>query len=234
MRKILALVIAAACCFTVFSQNIPEGYLLQYQQNFNGAKALDDFRMENASGWGIFKAGSNFYLQCAAAEAFSLSPGNVAVLNNRIFGDFIFEADVMPLKDSIGVSEICLYLGIRDLNSFYYVHLADFSDSLSNGIFLVKNSITRKLTNEMAKISSWNPDKWQKVRLVRDIIKRTIAIYLDNMTVPHMLIRDYELVMGFVGIGTLKGSARFDNIKIWAPTVLTEKELNEMLPKRKE
>lgn len=213
---------------SIIAQNIPEGYLLQYQQSFNTSKALTDFETANPDKWGIFKTGTNFYLQCAAADSFGEIPANIGKLSNRIFGDFILEADIFPLKDSSGVAEICLFLGYRNLSKFYFVQLANIADSVTNGIFLVKNGIKARLTGEDEKTASWNPGKWHKIRLVRDIIKRTIIVYLDNMAVPQMLIKDYELIMGSVGFGTNAGSARFDNIKIWAPTVLTEEELKEM------
>lgn len=214
---------------TVFCQSVPEGYLLQYQQNFNNSKALNDFRMEEPSRWGILKAGTNFYLQCSKADFTGMLPANKAVLVNRIFGDFILEADVMPLKDSLGRAEVCLFLGVRDTSKYYYVQLANLSDSITHGIFLVKNSLRTRLTEDDHKTVNWKQNQWSKVRLVRDIVRRTITVYVDNMTEPFMLVRDYELVMGSVGLGTQTGSARFDNIKIWAPTVLTEKQLSEMM-----
>ncbi|HEX2394754.1 MAG TPA: hypothetical protein VHI78_05370 [Bacteroidales bacterium] len=228
MRSILAILFTVSLRLSIVAQNIPEGYLLQYQQSFNSGKALEDFEMVNPDKWGVFKTGSNFYLQCAAADSISEIPANVGVLINRIFGDFILEADVLPLKDSSGVAEICLFLGYRNLSKFYFVQLANIADSATNGIFLVKNGFKARLTGEEEKTASWNQAKWHKIRLVRDIIKRTIIVYLDNMIVPQMLIKDYELIMGSVGFGTNAGSARFDNIKIWAPTVLTEDELKEM------
>lgn len=180
--------------------------------------------MENQSKWGVFRAGSNFYLQCSPADSAADLPANIAVINNKIFGDFILEADVMPVADSLGISEVCLFLGLKDLSRYYYVQLANISDSAMSGIFLVKNNYRTRLTGDEEKTVAWNHNKWHKVRLIRNIVKRTIVIYLDNMVVPYILIKDYELVMGSVGLGSFIGSARFDNIKIWAPTVLTEEE----------
>jgi len=224
MKSILPTIPALLLSLAAYCQTVPEGYLLQYQQNFTPGKALSDFRTQNPTKWGVFKSGSNFYFQCSAADSVSFLPANIAVIQNKIFGDFILEVDVMPLKDSLGTAEICLFLGLRDLSKYYYVQLANLADSAMNGIFLVRKNIPVRLTGEEERTAIWKQNKWHKVRLVRDIVRRTIVVYLDNMTVPHMLIKDYELIMGSVGLGSVAGSARFDNVKIWAPTVMTEEE----------
>jgi hypothetical protein len=204
------------------AQDIPEGYLLQYQQNFNGNKSLEDFKVEQPAKWGIFKNSNNFYLQCVQADSMTLFPANIAVINNKIFGDFILEIDVTPGADSNGLSEVCLFLGMRDLTRYYYVQLASRSDSSTNGIFLVKNSITSKLTDEMVQPIVWMNKKWHKIRLERNIVRRTIRVFVDEMTTPLLETKDYELVMGSVGIGSFVSPGSFDNIKIWAPTVISE------------
>jgi len=35
--------------------------------------------------------------------------------------------------------------------------------------------------------------------------------------------KDYKLVMGYIGFASITGNAAVDNVKIWAPTVITEK-----------
>lgn len=223
MKQIVLVVIT--CCLIslcAYSQNIPEGYLLQYQQNFNENKSLEDFKVEQPATWGIFKNSNNFYLQCAQADSMPLLPANIAVISNKIFGDFILEIDVTPGAVSNGVSEVCLFLGMRDLTRYYYVQLSSRSDSITNGIFLVKNSITTRLTDDNVQPVVWMNKKWHKIRLERNIVRRTIRVFVDEMTSPLLEIKDYELVMGFVGIGSFASPAKFDNIKIWAPTVISD------------
>ena len=212
----------AFVCQTAISQVIPEGYLLQYQQNFSGSKVLGDFKVENPMKWGIFKSSANFYLQCSSGDSATAFPSNIAVLNNKVFGDFILEANVMPQADSSGNAEICVFLGMRDLSRYYYVNLSNRSDTLNHGIFLVKNLANTKLTGDSAHIVSWNENKWHKVRIERNIVRRTIIVYFDDMTLPLMQVKDYELVMGSIGVGTYLGPARFDNLTIWSPTVISE------------
>lgn len=217
---ILLLALIATVCP---AQQLPEGYILQYQQSFSGNKSLADFKVENPESWGIFKEGNNFYLHFAELPAAGEStlPGNMAIINDRVFGDFILEADVMPETDTGGQGEVCLFLGVKDRNQFYCVQLANSCDSSHHGIFLVKNAHSRKLTPADGQPVIWKTDKWFKVRLERDIVRRTILVYSGDMKHPLLQVKDYELVMGSVGFGSITGAGRIDNIRIWAPTVIS-------------
>jgi hypothetical protein len=207
------------------SQQLPEGYILQYQQSFNGSKSLSDFRVENPEAWGIFNAGGNFYLHFKDLPHQglpSMRPENIAFINNHIFGDFILEAQVMPVTDSNGFGEICLFVGLKDLSNYYCIQLADRCDSLHHGIYVVKKSVIRKLTGSDAHPVSWEPGKWQRIRVERNIVKRTILVYFGDANQPVLQCKDYELVMGSVGFGSFNGSGKIDNIRIWAPTVIRD------------
>lgn len=226
LKNSLAIILLAILIAPVsLAQNLPGGYLLQYQQTFSNTKALADFRVGNPEHWGIHKSGSNFYLQYAGTPGSairSILPQNMAILNNRIFGDFILEADVMPEVDSLGFGEICLFLGIRDQSRYYCIHLASRCDSLTHGIYVVRDSTLKKLTPSDVLPVVWKKDKWQKVRLVRDIVARTILIYVGDMEKPLLQAKDFALVMGSVGFGSFSGAGQVDNIRIWAPTVISE------------
>jgi len=207
------------------AQKLPEGHILQYQQSFNHGNSLSDFMFDIPASWGIFSASGNYYLQCTGANnsvyATSL-PANIAVISDKIFGDFVLEANVMPEADTNGFRETCLFLGMKDKNRYYYVQLASQCDSAHHGIYLVKNSVPSRLTGISEKAISWKDNKWHKLRLERNIVKRTILVFVDDMIHPVMQIKDYELVMGMVGLGSFTSPCRFDNIKIWAPTVISE------------
>ena len=207
------------------AQKLPEGYILQYQQNFNDAKSLSDFSVVKPELWGIYKAGANYYLQFAGSGTYNPQPAlpqNMAILKNHIFGDFILEADVMPLIDTSGFGEICLFLGIKDQSKYYCIQLANRCDSLTHGIYVVKNSVAKKLTPSDIQPVTWIKDKWLKIRLERDIVKRTIVVYAGDLKHPLLRTKDYELVMGSVGFGSFAGAGQIDNIRIWAPTVISD------------
>jgi len=225
MKTPLALILFVLLVYPVcHAQQLPEGYILQYQQNFSGSKSLADFWVLNPASWGIFKSGGNFYLHFTGLPnhpSSSSLPENLAVLNNHIFGDFILEADVMPEFDTSGFGEICLFLGFKDQTRYYYIQLANQCDSVNHGIYVVKNSVSKRLTGTDALPVTWKADQWQKIRLERNIVKRTIAVFIGDTPQPVLQTKDYELVMGSVGFGSANGPGNIDNIKIWAPTVIS-------------
>ncbi len=226
MKKYITLIILSILLVPAgLSQKLPGGYILQYQQSFSDTKSLAHFSVVNPELWGIHKSGSNFYLQFAGTPGSvvrTFLPQNMAVLNNRIFGDFILEADVMPRIDTLGFGEICLFLGIKDQSRYYCVQLASRCDSLNHGIYVVRDSTLKKLTPSDVLPVVWKKNKWQKVRLVRDIVARTILIYVGDMEKPLLQAKDFALVMGSVGFGSFSGAGQVDNIRIWAPTVISE------------
>jgi hypothetical protein len=226
MKKCLLLILAILLVsLSGHAQQLPEGYILQYQQSFSGSNSLSDFWVENQQAWGIFNTGGNFYLHVKGLPHQgppSRLPNNIAVLNNNVFGDFILEADVMPEADSNGFGEISLFLGLKDLSNYYCIQLANQCDSVHHGIFVVKKSMIRRLTGTDVTPVAWEPGKWQRIRVVRNIVKRTILVYAGEAKQPVLLSKDYELVMGSVGFGSFNGSGRIDNIKIWAPTVIRD------------
>jgi hypothetical protein len=110
---------------------------------------------------------------------------------------------------------------MKDLSKYYYVQIANICDSAHHGIYLVRKSVPSRLTGLSEKTVNWKTNKWQKLRLERNIVKRSILVFVDDMLQPVLQVKDYELVMGQVGLGSFSTPARFDNIKIWAPTVIT-------------
>lgn len=203
--------------FVFMHAQIPEGYLVQYQQNFNDNKALTEFAFNDSRVWGIFKGSNSFYLQGIPDTAL-----NRAIINNKIFGDFILEADVMSVADSSGRMEVGLILGYKDSTRYYYVQLTNQCDSLTQGIFLMNKGSLKRLTECSNQEGTLLDHKWHKIRLERNIVARTIRIFLDKSTTPLFVAKDYEIVMGSVGFGNMQGTIRIDNIKIWSQTVQEE------------
>lgn len=220
-----AIIIFHLVAYASEAQQVPNGYMLQYEQNFSNSKALDDFRFSQPQSWSIVRGSNNYYLQYNSDTAYVpsvSSPENIGILAPFIFGDFVMELDVMPISSMDSLKEICILAAVRDSLQYYYFQLADKTDSLSNGIFLVNRTARSKVSSSDPEPFAWNEDKWHHIRIERDIVNRTFTVYWQNMAEPVMESVDFELVMGHIGFGGFKGSGGFDNIRIWAPTSIPE------------
>jgi hypothetical protein len=211
--------------FKVSTQTLPDGYILQYGQNFSGSKSMGDFWFTRQSEWSISRLQNNSFLHLSKTAAPDSQPAtlplNRCILKNSIYGDFILEVDVNP-NTGQGVSDVCLFLGLKDSTRYYYVLLSTSPANDKQGIYLVKNSVLTKLPERISTARALLPDTWQKIRVERNITRRTIRVYAGEMTAPILEIQNYELVMGRIGFGSLNSTAAFDNLSVWAPTVIPE------------
>jgi hypothetical protein len=208
------------------AQTLPAGYILQYGQNFTAGKSIGDFWYTRPLEWSLAKVQNNFFLQLkndvvADDSLHSTLPSNRCILKNSIYGDFILEMDVYP-HASVDVSDVCFFLGLKDSTRYYYILLATSNADDRQGIYLVKNSVCSKLPERISTGRALLPDTWQKIRVERNITRRTIRVFAGEMTEPVLEIQNYELVMGRIGFGTLHSAASFDNLSVWAPTVIPE------------
>jgi hypothetical protein len=207
------------------AQTVPDGYIVQYGQNFSSGKGNQDFSLSLPSVCTITRLQGNYCLQftpqtSSGLQPFSL-PQNRAIIKNRIFGDFVLEADIMPDASDVP-QEFCFFLGLKDTTRYYFVLLSTDPGVDLTGIYLVKNSVCTKLAAISSSPFALKPNIWQKIRIERNIVKRTIRVFTGNPVQMVFEVRDYELVMGSLGFGSHYSAARFDNITIWAPTVIVE------------
>ncbi len=208
-----------------FSQILPEGYILIYEQNFSGKNALDDFRFSKPENWRINKNKENRFLEFTPDSSYIpvfYSPKNIGILSNHIFGEFILEADIMQPENEYTNGDMCIFFSIKDSLQYYYVQIAGNADNQSHGIFLVKKDSCRKVSEQQNNGINLSDTKWHKIRIVRNIVNRTVLVYVDDMKIPVITAKNPELVMGYVGFGSFDDGGRIDNIKIWAPTSIPE------------
>jgi len=224
--KFLLFIVTGIFLFQVpaFTQVLPEGYILQYGQSFNNNKGLSDFRFTDPIQWKIMKLQKNYYLNFTPtgnSDSLALSlPSNRTILKDRIFGDFILEADVMTRPGDQGSPEVCLMMGVKDSTRYYLILLSTDPANDLQGIYLVKNNVRTKLTRNSGFVPSLALNSWQKIRIERDIIRRTIRVFSGNMQLPVLEVKDFELVIGSVGFGSLYSPLSLDNLSIWAPTMI--------------
>jgi len=213
------------CLINGNTQTIPVGYILQYGQNFTVSKSIGDFWLTRQPEWSISKVQNNFFLQinktAVPDSQVATLPSNRCILKNSIYGDFILEVDVNPDGGQIA-SDICFFLGLKDSTRYYFILLSTSPGNDMQGIYLVKNSVRTKLPERISTASALIPNTWQKIRVERNITRRTIRVYAGEMSEPMLEIQNYELVMGRIGFGSLNSGAAFDNLSVWAPTVIPD------------
>jgi acetyl esterase/lipase len=79
---------------------------------------------------------------------------------------------------------------------------------------IVNNEPRRPLTDNK-NLVPWD-DQWHEVKLVRNSVAGTIAIYFDDMTQPIMSTSDKTFAKGRVGIGSFDDMNEFDDVKVHA------------------
>ena len=74
------------------AQELPLGYILQYRQDFSKRNSLEGFNIASLNSWIVSREKQNFYLEFSGNSKYNpavLSPKNIGVLSDYIFGDFI-------------------------------------------------------------------------------------------------------------------------------------------------
>jgi hypothetical protein len=199
---------------------LPEGYKLLYEQQFNSDAALNDFVMTDPSAWKFAaddKGGALELVQQSQYVPAVRSPVNIALIADRVFGDFILEADLVQTGKEYGHRDMCLYFGFQNPTNFYYTHIATAADDHAHNVFVVKNAPRTKIAKETTKGVNWGLNNWHRVRLERKASDGTIKVYFDDMTKPIMVAEDKNFGAGYVGFGSFDDTGKVDNIRIWGP-----------------
>jgi len=224
MKRIIIFFLSSVLPVAVFSQNIPEGYILQYQQDFSGKDPIKDFRSDDFQFWTVKSANGNKYLEFTRSNDVDSSvifPLNICLLDNYIFGDFIIEVSMMQSGDSAG-GDISILFGMKDSLKYYCIHFASGNGEQNNGIFVVENASPLKIPFTQNKNITWNPGKWHKIRVERNIVDTSIKVYFDDMNEPYLETKDRSFIMGYIGFGSSTGSIKIDNFRIWSQTSIPE------------
>ena len=214
----------ALCCLScsiLFAQsNIPEGYTLVYQQDFEAPDALNDFEMTDANAWQIRETTKGKSLDLFGKshyEARVRSPFNIAIIKDLVVGDFVFEAQLNQTGKEYGHRDLCLFFGFNNATNFYYVHIASQTDAHANNIFLVNDEPRKLISTKTTSGTDWGTtDSWHQVRVERDIDSGSIKVFFDDMSIPIMEATDVHFTEGYIGVGSFDDTGAFDNIKIWA------------------
>lgn len=207
------------------SPQLPAGYKLLYQQNFDDRSASNDFRMTDPGAWRVATEHANGALELAAQSKYQppvRSPVNIALIANQVFGDFVLEADLVQTGKEYGHRDMCLFFGFQGPDKFYYAHLATAADDHAHNIFIVNGQPRTKIAAETTKGVHWGLGVWHKVRLERKTADGSIRVFFDDMTKPIMTTHNKVFDNGYIGFGSFDDTGKVDNIRIWGPSAETK------------
>ncbi len=204
----------------VFPDRVPDGFRLVYDQRFATGDALAGFRFTDPTAWRLAKTNDNAALELVKQSKYAppvRSPVNIALIADKVFGDFVMEADLIQTGKEYGHRDMCLFFGFQSPTNFYYAHIATAADKNAHNIFIVNNAPRTNIAKETTKGVNWGLGVWHKVRLERSLAAGTIKVYFDDLTKPIMVTEDKTLGAGQIGFGSFDDTGMVDNIRIWSP-----------------
>jgi hypothetical protein len=208
------------CAARAAEDYIPTGYKLLYEQKFDKAEAIQDFVMTDAEAWKYAKEDEGGALELAAQSKYKpevRSPVNIALIEGKVFGDFILEADLIQTGREYGHRDMCLFFAFQNSKQFYYTHIATKADPNAHNIFIVNNEPRKNIAKTTTTGVNWGLNIWHKVRLERKLAEGTVKVYFDDMTIPIMVAEDKTFGAGLIGFGSFDDTGKVDNIRIWGP-----------------
>jgi hypothetical protein len=218
---VFALTVASAC-----AAEVPTGFKLLYEQDFQKPDAIKDFVMTDPKAWKIAATNDQRALELTKQSRYSppvRSPVNIALIADKVFTDFIIEVDLIQTGREYGHRDMCLFYGVQNPTNFYYTHIATAADPNAHNVFVVTNAPRKNIAKETTKGVNWGLNVWHKVRLERDTKSGSIKVYFDDFSKPIMLAEERTLASGYIGFGSFDDTGMIDNIRIWGPPVQTRK-----------
>ena len=208
------------------SSGIPQGYNLVYEQTFDQPAALQDFVVSDPAAWRHTVSNKITAFELAQQSQYKTivrSPFNIALLADKVVGDFVLEADLIQTGKEYGHRDMCLFFGFKSPTNFYYAHLATAADEHAHNIFIVNGAPRTKIAKQTTAGVNWGLGVWHKVRLERRLADGAIRVYFDDLAKPIMVAEDKTFGAGHVGFGSFDDTGMVDNIRLWAPNVETRR-----------
>ena len=215
------LIIKSLFILASFTQELPLGYILLYSQNFSGRNPLTDFSFSAPVSWKISGDRHNYFMNFPEKINHADStgrPNTLAILSSHMYSDFIMELDIMTTGEGQADRGICIVYGFKDTSNYYYIRLASIAGEDSHNVFLVNKTVLTKISAKTSESINLENNKWHKVKVIRNILEKTITVYFNDMINPVMKAKDRTLIMGYIGFGSAGSAGKIDNINIWAPT----------------
>ena len=205
---------------------IASGYELLFEQKFDAESSAQSLVFTDAKAWKWSKEENGGALELTQQSQYTpvvRSPVNIALIADKVFTDFVLEADLIQTGKEYGHRDMCLFFGFQNPTNFYYTHIATAADDHAHNVFIVKNAPRVKIAKETTKGVNWGLNVWHKVRLERKLSDGTIKVYFDDLSKPIMVAEDKTFGAGHIGFGSFDDTGKVDNIRIWGPSMETRR-----------
>ena len=228
-RLLLSAALALLATLTVPAADapkLPAGYQLLYEQNFSRPDALKDFVFSDPAAWRLAKEKDKPALELHKQSAYKpehRSPLNIALIADKVFGDFVLEVELLSTKKPYGHQDMCLFFGFTGPAQYYYNHIAVAADPNAHNVFIVNGAPRKNFAKETTKGITWGEREWHKIRAERDTKAGTYKVFFDDFTKPIMLAEDKTFLKGHLGFGSFDDVGMVTNIRIWGPGAETKR-----------
>ncbi len=225
MKKLLKIILITFLYFKSFSQikNIPDGYILIYSQDFEKNTSINDFYINPVNtDIQIVKHNNNKILRLKNNIDTTNTKKSIIILDNYLIGDFICELNFDLKQLNINYpAELILILSFKDTLNFYELTIKKLNKDSIN-VQLIAND-RGKVNNKFEKNYKCDFKNWNLLRIEREIINRTVRVYLNKFENPLFELSEWSLVMGHTGFGLKNGILDIDNIKVYSQTFIENK-----------
>lgn len=216
-------IMLASVAVGLCAADLPSGYKLLHEETFDSASATNTFTMTDPAAWSHSKEGrEGGALELVKQSRYAppvRSPVNIALITEKVFGDFVLEADLVQTGREYGHRDMCLFFGFQRPGQFYYAHIASKADPNAHNIFRVNDLPRTNIAQRTASGVNWGLGVWHKVRLERSVSSGSIKVYFDDLKEPIMIAEDKTFGAGRIGFGSFDDTGKIDNVRIWGPSL---------------
>jgi len=155
---------------------------------------------------------------------------NIALLADRLFGDFVLEVDLIQTGKEYGHRDMCLFFGCQSPTNFYYAHIATAADDHAHN---VSSSTARRGPRSRRRRPGrqLGPGVWHKGPPGTPAGRRQESGFISTISPnPSWWPRTKRWAPATSASGHLNDTGMVDNLRVWAPTV--EKKTTEFFTRQ--
>lgn len=214
-------------------EKTPEHFKLVVNESFGSDKIPKTLEKAPEGQWLISKEGKSGkslkYIGNQEPINSDIRPITKILVKNSGFSSFILEADIEQCGRDYECRDVCIIFNHIDDNNYNFIHLASITGELCHGVFELKNGNLTLLTPASESPIIWGVKQWFHLRIEKGLKPEKLSVFLNNNLLWE--IHDFKEGSGQIGFGAPDGSAKIDNLKIWAQEISAVKNNTEEITK---